>query len=105
VDFFLWPPLKNSIYQKPVHDLRLKLIRSEKVNEINNDPGRAHLCLEQHGEHFHHLLQLLNKIIVIYYTSGLNECLTSDAFNSASGKAASALTSQFIKTTVYPILH
>jgi hypothetical protein len=33
-------------------------------------------------------------IIVIYYTSGLNECLTSDAFNSASGEAASALTSQ-----------
>jgi hypothetical protein len=25
----------------------------------------------------------VGKIIVIYYTSGLNECLTSDAFNSA----------------------
>jgi hypothetical protein len=33
-------------------------------------------------------------IIVIYYTSGVNECLTSDAFNSASGEAVSALTSQ-----------
>jgi hypothetical protein len=66
VDFFLWPPLKNSIYQKPVHDLRLKLRKSEKVNEINNDPGRAHLCLEQHGEHFHLLLQLLNKINVFF---------------------------------------
>jgi hypothetical protein len=36
----------------------------------------------------------VGKIIVIYYTSGLNECLTSDAFNSTSGEAASALTSQ-----------
>jgi hypothetical protein len=52
-------------------------------------------------------------LIVIYYTSGLNECLTSDAFNSASGEAASALTSQVLNihlvreynTTVYPILH
>jgi hypothetical protein len=34
------------------------------------------------------------QLIVIYYTRGLNECLTSDAFNSASGEAASALTSQ-----------
>jgi hypothetical protein len=33
-------------------------------------------------------------IIVIYYTSGLNECLMSDAFNKASGEAASALTLQ-----------
>jgi hypothetical protein len=38
---------------------------------------------------------LIFKVIVIfiYYTSVLNECLTSDAFNSASGEAASALTS------------
>jgi hypothetical protein len=34
------------------------------------------------------------KLIVIYYTSGLNKCLTRDTFNSASGEAASALTSQ-----------
>jgi hypothetical protein len=40
------------------------------------------------------MFKILIKIIVIYYTSGLNECLTSDAFNSASGEAASALTSQ-----------
>jgi hypothetical protein len=33
-------------------------------------------------------------VIVIYYTSGLNQCLTSDAFNSATGEAASTLTSQ-----------
>jgi hypothetical protein len=28
-------------------------------------------------------------VIVIYYTSGLNQCLTSDALNSATGEAAS----------------
>jgi hypothetical protein len=37
---------------------------------------------------------MFNALILIYYTSGLNECLTSDGFNSASGEAASALTSQ-----------
>jgi hypothetical protein len=64
----LWPRLKNSIYQTPVQDLQeLNLRITEKVNEINNNPGmlrniirgvrrRAHLCFEQHGEHFQHLL-------------------------------------------------
>jgi hypothetical protein len=81
-DFFLWPHLKNSIYQTPVHDLQeLKLRITEKVNKINNNPGtsmlrnvirgvrrRAHLCLEQHGEHFQHLLYSRPRNIVILWT-------------------------------------
>ncbi|CAH1366185.1 unnamed protein product, partial [Tenebrio molitor] len=48
-----------------LQDFRLTI--TEKINEINNNPGmlqnvirgvrrRAHLCLEPHGEHFQHLL-------------------------------------------------
>jgi hypothetical protein len=67
-DFFLWPHLKNSIFQTPVHNLQdFRLTITEKINEINNNPGmlqnvirgvrrRVHLCLEPHGEHFQHLL-------------------------------------------------
>jgi hypothetical protein len=51
----LWPPwscdltpadhLKNSIYQTPVHDLQeLKLRITEKVNEINKNPG-MYVCM------------------------------------------------------------
>lgn len=67
-DFFLWPYLKNSIFQRQVNNLdELRQRITEKINEINNTPlmlenvcnairRRVRMCLEQGGGHFQHLL-------------------------------------------------
>jgi hypothetical protein len=68
-DFFLWPFLKNSIYNTPINDLaELQNRIRMKIDQINEDPvvlkhvirngvrRRATLCLQQEGAHFQHLL-------------------------------------------------
>jgi hypothetical protein len=67
--FFLWPFLKNSIYNTPINDLaELQNRIRMKIDQINEDPvvlehvirngvrRRATLCLQQEGAHFQHLL-------------------------------------------------
>lgn len=67
-DFFLWPYIKNSIYNTPVvdkDDLRQRI--TNKFEEINNSPWmlenvidsmkrRVRLCLHEGGDHIAHLL-------------------------------------------------
>lgn len=67
-DSFLWPYLKNSIFQQPIHDLHeLRHRIVEKINDINNHPNmlinvssgtvrRVQKCLDAGGGHFGHLL-------------------------------------------------
>lgn len=67
-DFFLWPYIKNSIFQQPIHNLdELRQRISEKINEINNHPNmlqnvsnsirrRIQMCFDAGGGHFDHLL-------------------------------------------------
>lgn len=67
-DFFLWPYIKNSIFQQPIQDLNeLRHRILEKINEINNHPTmlqnvinsirrRYQKCLDVDGGHFDHLL-------------------------------------------------
>lgn len=68
LDFFVWPYVKNSIYQTPIQNLDELAARIiHKCNEINNSQHmlenvsrslqkRARLCIEQGGGHFEHLL-------------------------------------------------
>ena len=67
-DFFLWPYLKNSIFQRPIHnldELRHRIV--EKIEEINDQPNmlinvfngmrrRIQMCLQEGGGHFDYLL-------------------------------------------------
>lgn len=67
-DFFLWPYLKNSIFQTPINNLdELRQKITLKCNEINNTPrilenvfngmkNRVRKCSEEGGGHFQHLL-------------------------------------------------
>uniref|UniRef100_V5GT01 Transposable element Tc3 transposase n=1 Tax=Anoplophora glabripennis TaxID=217634 RepID=V5GT01_ANOGL len=67
-DFFLWPYLKNTIFELPIPDLNhLQARLIDKIREINNTPSilenvfnslrnRCEKCLEQGGGHFQQLL-------------------------------------------------
>jgi hypothetical protein len=67
-DFFLWPYLKNSIFQHRLNNLdELREAIVAKIDEINNNPqmlanvstgivGRVRKCLEVDGAHFDYLL-------------------------------------------------
>jgi hypothetical protein len=67
-DFFLWPYLKNSVFQHRLNNLdELREAIVAKIDEINNNPqmlanvstgifGRVRKCLETDGAHFDYLL-------------------------------------------------
>jgi hypothetical protein len=73
-DFFLWPYLKNSIFQHRLNNLdELREAIVTKIDEINNNPqmlanvstgivGRVRKCLEVDGAHFDYFGYFLIKV-------------------------------------------
>ncbi|RZC40971.1 hypothetical protein BDFB_015176 [Asbolus verrucosus] len=67
-DFFLWPYIKNSIFNTPVvdmNDLRQRITNKfEEINDlpwmlenvINSIKRRVRLCMHEGGGHISHLL-------------------------------------------------